>query len=64
MGEGLNRTKAKFRFQVGDLGHLLHCTFACLSVFLPERSYTSRVIVRITLTEGAFPGGTSGKEPA
>ena len=48
MGEGLNRTKAKFRFQVGDLGHLLHCTFACLSVFLPERSYTSRVIVSIT----------------
>ena len=48
MGEGLNITKAKVRFQVGDLGHLLHCTFACPSVFLPERPYTYRVIVRIT----------------
>ena len=48
MGEGLNMTKAKVRFQVGDLGHLLHCTFACPSVFLPERPYTYRVIVRVT----------------
>lgn len=29
-GRGLNITKAVVRFQVGDLGHLLHCALLVL----------------------------------